>query len=152
MQAGCEITRRLRSTACLPSSFHSVIQSESSEWATGVKDEFPSIFCVCVCVCVCVRARACRSLWPSASLAVASPSWGYTLNWQSLSSHLERERLRWVNSSSYILFYALRMSAYWKQKLGSKGGKLQKLKRRSPTTGAQGAGVKRKQSDRCVVK
>lgn len=61
MQAGCEITRRLRSAARLPSSFHSVIellfQSESSEWATGFKDEFSSIF-FCVCVYVCVFAAA----------------------------------------------------------------------------------------------
>lgn len=110
MQAGCEITRRLCSAARLPSSFHSVIespfQSESSEWATGVKDEFPSIFLwVCVCVClphpltICLSGSSLPLLRLNAKLAVAKQP-------------LREERFRWVNSSSYILFYALRMSAY----------------------------------------
>lgn len=152
MQACCEITRRLCSAARLPTSFDSVIespfQSESSQWSTGVKDEFPSTFvCVYVGVCVCLPQplTICLSgsnlplLRLNAKLAVTKQP-------------LREERFRWVNSSSYILFYALRMSAYWKQESKSMRGKLQKRKRRNPTTCTRGAGVKRKQCDRRAVK
>lgn len=107
MQTGREITRRLCSVARLPPSVHSVMespfQSESSGWAAGVKDEFPSIFCVCVCLpqplTICLSGSSVPLLRLNAKLAVAKQP-------------LREERFRWVNSSSYILFYALRMSAY----------------------------------------
>lgn len=106
MQVGCEIASaggRCPPPVAQPQSHSFKISRQSGR--RGLRMNFPPssgfffLFCLPQPLTICLSGSSLPLLRLNAKLAVAKQP-------------LREERFRWGNSNSYILFYALRMSAY----------------------------------------